>query len=531
MKRAGRILVLDDEERWLDILTNLLSGVGFLVDGAGTVAEARTLLKDNFYHVAVFDVSMVSGDGTNTEGMQFLSQLDEEGQRGGMEVIMISAYADKQRLREAFKKYKVADFQDKFDFEQTEFLEQVRGILSDSVNLDLDVQWEVQSQREQVVLNLKLDDERVKRDTPLQARMAAELDDLLCRLFCEALSLLVSPLTPGTSGSGVLHATPFYKDGAARPVVVKFGHFRNIKREHENFKKHTQPFIGGRSTSVINLRLTTHLGGIVYSLLGSAGDKIESFSSYYAAADTAQIGETLKLLFYETCGAWYANPGHLQLRNLTEEYRQLLGFTDQDLGLALSQLKGVHGKRELYFDSLGGRAFTNPLLAASERQFMRPTYVCITHGDLNENNILVDDSGHTWLIDFESTGPGHILRDIAELDSAVRFQLLQADEATFAERLLMEETLCTATHFSDVGRLSDAFQTDNEALAKAYATSVQLRVIASEMMAKNPNDDLGEYYVAQFYYAMNSLRFLSWRGIQRQHALLSASLLADKLGL
>jgi hypothetical protein len=194
-------------------------------------------------------------------------------------------------------------------------------------------------------------------------------------------------------------------------------------------------------------------------------------------------------------------------------------------------LKGVQGKRQLYFDSLSGRAFTNPLAIISERQFMRPTYVCTTHGDLNESNILVDGSGHAWLIDFESTGLGHILRDIAELDTVVRFNLLTPEEATLSERLKMEEALCGAERFSGTGQLLDNFETDNAALAKAFATSVQLRTIAGEIMAKNPNADLDEYHITQIYFAVNSLRFLSWRVVQRQHALLSASLLADRLGL
>jgi hypothetical protein len=56
------------------------------------------------------------------------------------------------------------------------------------------------------------------------------------------------------------------------------------------------------------------------------------------------------------------------------------------------QLKGVQGKGQLYFEPLGQRTFTNPLTAASDRQFMRPTYVCTTHGDLNEANVLIDGS-------------------------------------------------------------------------------------------------------------------------------------------
>ena len=236
-------------------------------------------------------------------------------------------------------------------------------------------------------------------------------------------------------------------------------------------------------------------------------------------------------LFRETCAAWYANKTPLKLCNLTNEYCQKLELTEQNLQTAFSQLKGVQGKAQLYFDSIKGRGFTNPLIASADREFQRSTYVCYTHGDLNSDNILVNESKEAWLIDFEYTGPGHILRDIAELDLVVRAELLKAEEASLNERLELEEALIRATSFQDLESLRDNFDTENPALAKAYNTVLHLRTIAAEKVATNPNANLDEYYIALMYYSLNALRFLSWRGVARQHCLLSACLIADNLGL
>src|SRR5439155_26023620 len=112
---------------------------------------------------------------------------------------------------------------------------------------------------------------RVKDHSPLQTQLATELDDLLCRLFYKSASVLLKPLSSGQSGSTVVLATPFFKKtGAGQPVVVKFGDYRQIAQESKNFKEFVQLYIGGnRSTSIIDLRRSLHLGGIVYSLLGS----------------------------------------------------------------------------------------------------------------------------------------------------------------------------------------------------------------------------------------------------------------------
>ena len=93
---------------------------------------------------------------------------------------------------------------------------------------------------------------------------AEELDDLLCRLFYQATSIIVKPLEPGFSGTRVLVVEPFYeKRGGGQAVVVKFGDYRKIDEEYRNFKDYVQPFIGGaRSTTVLERRRTARSSSI-----------------------------------------------------------------------------------------------------------------------------------------------------------------------------------------------------------------------------------------------------------------------------
>jgi hypothetical protein len=134
-----------------------------------------------------------------------------------------------------------------------------------------------------------------------------------------------------------------------------------------------------------------------------------------------------------------------------------------------------------------------------------------------------------WLIDFENTERSHILRDIATLDAVVRFQMLQTDEATLDDRLTMEEALLNMTHFNQLERLPSTFKTRNLALNKAYHTTCYLRRLALWAIDRNPNASMEEYYVALLYNALFTLQFFSLSTRQREHAFLSASLLADKL--
>jgi DNA-binding response OmpR family regulator len=536
MYRQKRVLVVEDLQKWREALTDILQREGFNTDSASTMDEVRERINETFHHLLLLDIRLNESDPTNQEGIDLLRELDERGLSEAMKVIMISALGTPENMRVVFAEHGVVDFISKDKFKKQEFLETVQRVFSTKVNINLalKVHWQQAGGPEQAVLNLVVNGIRVKRNTPLQSQIALELDDLLCRLFYKAESVLMQPLTPGQSGTGVLQAQPFFPTGGGRTVVVKFGNADKIEEEYSNFKKYVQPFVGGgRNTNVLTMRRTSHLGGIMYSLLGAASDQLEDFGSFYRHANVSQIKEALDRLFLDTCSAWYANAGKLLPHDLSVDYQQLLGFTREKLEQALNEkLKSVQGKQELKFNSLiSNRKYTNPILAVADSSLVRPTYICITHGDFNQHNILVDRTGYMWLIDFQGTGPGHILRDVAKLDSEVRFQLLAPEEASLEERLQMEEILCSIDRFSKVEQLAANLPTENQALSKAFATVVHLRTLARKLVWQNPSDDISEYYIALLYNALNTLRFYSLPTIQREHALLSASLLTDQLGL
>ncbi len=537
MDKQGRVLVVDDMEQWREALVEILERDGYYVDSVPTAAQALAQIEESFYHVMVLDIRMKETDQGNIDGIGILRELDKRNLSDATKVIMLSAHGTTDLMRTAFREYKVADFLSKEQFSSKVFLENMRRVFLEevNVNLSLSIHWQRVNEPEQAVLNLPVNGTRVKRGTPLQDMIVAELQDLLRRLFFQAESILVRPLASGQSGTTVLWVQPFYATGGGRAVIVKFGNSPTIAEEYHNFKEYVEPFIGGgRNTTILSVRYTSHLAGIVYSLLGASNDQLEDFGVFYHRADVAQIADGLDRLFLDTCSAWYASPGKLEPHNLTEDYQTLLGFTYEKLEQAFTeQLKAVQGKRELYFSTLKNkeRTFTNPLLATANAVLVRPTYVCITHGDFNQHNILVDSMRNMWLIDFQGTGKGHILRDIAKLDSEVRFQLLAPEKATLEERLDMEEALCSVERFSQVEHLLDRFSTKNSALAKAYSTVVHLRLLAGKLVSQNRSDDISEYYIALLYYALNTLRFYAIPVPLKEHAILSASFLVDCLGL
>jgi Ternary complex associated domain 9 len=387
------------------------------------------------------------------------------------------------------------------------------------------------------LLNLKIDGKSIRGNKALYQELQSEWLDLLQCLFSGAQGIGVEPMKPGFSGASVIGVRPFFEQGEGHKVVVKFGDVHDIKQEHANYTTYVQSFIGGEhSTVILEKCYLSKLGGIVYNFLGAASDSLQDFSEFYHYADIVKLRQALDNLFRHACRLWYASTTTFRPLNLTELYQKQFHYSLKNLKDVVSKYQPqVQYQKVLNFSSLGCTStsnFTNPLYALKDTQpFVCSSYMATTHGDLNKNNIFIDKNGHTYLIDFGRTGFNHILRDVAMLDSVIRFQLLSTGEATFDERLKMEEILCSISRFSEIDQLTNEFSTTNMALMKAFQAVVHLRTLAQWIVERKPEDDMREYYVGLLYNALDTLRFSSLGTTSRAHALLSASLLVDRLGI
>lgn len=540
LPRKGRVLILDDELPWRKELTHLLQNKGYDAYAVATVQEVLAALKQDLYHVLILDINMQMNDVTDSQGLLLLKELAEHGLTEALQVIILSAFGNNERIRQAFKEFKVVDFLAKADVfpEPQKLLDSIHAATTapGQMNLNLEISWPPQNSRAQIVRKLNLDTPAFREDKYTHDKMGAELEDLFCRLFHDAEGVRVQGLTPGWSGAGVVKIQPFYKNGGqGHELVVKFGSHQSIAEEYINFQDHVHRFISdGRNANALQQRRTVHLGGIIYTYLGAGGDLLVDFDTFYRQQTIGEIETTLEQLLTRTCEYWYVNRTALQPIKVAALYQHLFGLPPNHFEQVLNKYLlplGVEKRARLTFAALAhGRDFTNPLTIV-DPQVVYTSYRSKTHGDLNPHNMLVDKNQRIWLIDFQSTRQSHILRDIATLDAVIRFQLLFASEATLAERLVLEELLCSVDSYAQLETLASSPLLDhNESLRKAFALVIFLRKLAGQVMSSNRQAEINEYYTALFYIALNTLRFTrSLEYVQREHALLSASLLADRL--
>ncbi|GAV21877.1 sigma-54-dependent transcriptional regulator [Carboxydothermus pertinax] len=85
MKETIKVLVVDDEENFRELLIQRLTRKGYGVKGAATGEEALQFLKEETFHLAIFDIKMPGMDGI--ELLQRARQLDEN-----LQVIILTGH-------------------------------------------------------------------------------------------------------------------------------------------------------------------------------------------------------------------------------------------------------------------------------------------------------------------------------------------------------------------------------------------------------------------------------------------------------
>lgn len=131
-----RVLVVDDNERWRQILKEALEQLGgaIKIDPAATYAEARQAIASHAYDLVTVDLAL-RGDvddakQADQQGMDLLRDLrGSRYNRDGCGLIMLTGYSTPARVREALKKYAVDDFLEKLDFDDLVFLTAARSAI------------------------------------------------------------------------------------------------------------------------------------------------------------------------------------------------------------------------------------------------------------------------------------------------------------------------------------------------------------------------------------------------------------------
>lgn len=532
---GGKILVIDDLDDWRGMVGGLLADAGFVVSTAANAPEALNLLGQQPYHVAIVDMRLDESDEKNKAGLRLAE--DMRTRQPELAIIMLTGYADIPSVKYALQPREdgrsvAFDFLEKNEFNKLLPTIEKAFVTAAKVNPQLHIEFVGG-----LTMPFLKNSIECLQATDLQAA-SVEISDLLQRIFHKAQKIQVAPMNGGHSSASVVRVTPFARNIAQAAVVVKFNQRSKADIESQNYVQYVSDYVGGaRRTLQLDFRSTARLGGISYSFVGAQTGQFRRFNQVYAQSSVKSIKQVLTNLFQETCYPWYTqtlspNPTP---QSLGADYKKWLRLHPSKIARAAKDTveqsdrmleftrPGKPTQSDIFFGDRGVN-LQNPLpLSQAALAYSGP--YSLTHGDLHEGNVLVDNYNQTWLIDFYHTGPAHPVRDFAILESAIKFSLQQSDCSLnilydWERSLLKSDSLLAEPLFDP------PLQLDAE-LQKATTVIIHIRQLAGQIL---PEMTMRDYLISLYFHALKAMtlpRKFSRR--QRLHALISASLVREVL--
>jgi DNA-binding NarL/FixJ family response regulator len=117
----GKALLVEDDAGWRSLLAELLTDGGYLVHTSTSYIEALGRLNREKYHLAVVDLSLASSldPHRNLDGYRLLAST----RQANVPTIVVSGYADPERIQRAYQEYNLFTCLEKQHFDRAAFFQ------------------------------------------------------------------------------------------------------------------------------------------------------------------------------------------------------------------------------------------------------------------------------------------------------------------------------------------------------------------------------------------------------------------------
>ncbi|MBE7552398.1 MAG: response regulator [Anaerolineales bacterium] len=523
----GRILVVDDLPDWRNTLVGLLSDEGYEVRPASSSAEALQALEAGRFHLALLDVRLDETDEDNREGLQLMRQLKTLDPT--IAIIILTAYTDVKILEEALRPdprtghSPAVDSLQKSNINQ-QLIDSVQRVFRDEVKIDYHLTID---QAGTSLPQLAGQLYRYLEPKRQPHEWIDEIDELLRRLFFGLEQIHIRTIRTGYSKTVVFEVVPWFQPqerGESR--IVKIGGHRLVEAEIQQHNRIKGRIGGNRLPETLTTARTRSLSGIVYTFVGLGS--AEDFAAFFQHSDSVAIEAVIQNLFQETCFPWQR---HTQTTvpdiDLSNLYMRHLGLNVDHLSACL--VKTMGGRHPFCSDEHDGNYFwlgdntrlINPVAWLQNYQLTASSQIGLIHGDLHGYNVLVDRHLQTWLIDFADTGEGPALLDYAKFETFIRVSLVQSNDWLLLytwEHALFSTDFLTPT-------LPLLLQNDETIVKAHHAVAIVRRLALQNRLA----DMQREYLVGLMLNALKLITILGLPPAQRDHALITAAVIAEQL--
>jgi ActR/RegA family two-component response regulator len=127
MKERGRVIVIEDDQDWQEILREYLEDAGFFVEVASSLETGLKKIKKERFHFATIDLQLEEDtlNPSEFEGWELLEKIINYRKGNKMPTMVITGF-DKAYIKHSeIKKLRGTFFMPKKNFDRKKFIEKV----------------------------------------------------------------------------------------------------------------------------------------------------------------------------------------------------------------------------------------------------------------------------------------------------------------------------------------------------------------------------------------------------------------------
>lgn len=340
---------------------------------------------------------------------------------------------------------------------------------------------------------------RLTIETSGQLKLEPYQHFLIRRLYSDSAKVKVETLHGGYTAQ-TFQVTSYDSEGRKmRPTVLKIASRPMIIRESERCRQYALPYIFNNSAIVLGAEYYGEKGALRYNFVGIGGEnsQLKWLTHYFHDSEMDVLSPVFDKVFLQILKPWYGQP----------VYGIIYPFKDHDPTLTffphiyqtVNELFSISPDDKFIRVAEIGRPLLNPYWFLkhefpARRHFWINYYSGICHGDLNMQNILLDESMNVYLIDFSETRPRSVVSDFARLEA-----IFLGDNAPVDDEKDLADYIHFVTDFYDNPKLFEHKEITyhgrhSKKVAKLVALAMKMRAYAFKSVKEN--QDPVPYYMA-----------------------------------
>jgi hypothetical protein len=303
-----------------------------------------------------------------------------------------------------------------------------------------------------------------------------------------------------------------------------------MNREENACRNYAEKFILNNSTTIMGTASHGNWAGLRYNFVGinGADTKLTWFREHYSKRPLNELIPLYEKIFWKVLNLWYSQSKEDSLF-LYKDHSPLRLFPG--VFKDAEQEFGISADSEFFSVPELNKTLPNPLHFlkyeyARRAEESRRWYSAVCHGDLNLQNVLLDEQENVYIIDFSETRVRNALADFARQETIVKFEMTRIENENDLIKILEFETgLATVSSLSDVPTLT--YSGDDPAVAKAHGVICLMRDYSQR--AVQSQTDIIPYWLAVLEWTYSVLSYVGFPAIRKKYALYSAAIIVNRI--